>query len=180
MDISLSENVCDHGHSTADCDPETGHCRRSMAWHPSESEPEPGSQAAAEPAAHHHQSPTTETDKYFQTNQNISLVKLCRINFMNILFPYMFRFTYTSTMDLFINLCGFNLFSNNCIFNFWINIYDEIKMWNEILNQLTSESYLTLYLIGYKLRQFWWGGGIECPPSKILENEATESCEGSK
>ena len=24
------------------------------------------------------------------------------------------------------------------------------------------------------------GGGIECPPSKNLENEATESCEGSK
>ena len=33
---------------------------------------------------------------------------------------------------------------------------------------------------GIQIKAVLMGGGIECPPSKILENEATESCEGSK
>ena len=41
----------------------------------------------------------------------------------------------------------------------------------ESLNPLTD---------GIQIKAVLMGGGIECPPSKILENEATESCEGSK
>ena len=33
---------------------------------------------------------------------------------------------------------------------------------------------------GIQIKAVLMGGGIECPPSKNLENEATESCEGSK
>ena len=33
---------------------------------------------------------------------------------------------------------------------------------------------------GIQIMAVLMGGGIECPPSKNLENEATESCEGSK
>ena len=33
---------------------------------------------------------------------------------------------------------------------------------------------------GIQIHAVLMGGGIECPPSKILKNEATESCEGSK
>ena len=33
---------------------------------------------------------------------------------------------------------------------------------------------------GLQIKAVLMGGGIECPPSKNLENEATESCEGSK
>ena len=31
-----------------------------------------------------------------------------------------------------------------------------------------------------KWKDLWGGGGIECPPSEIKQNEATETYEGSK
>ena len=46
-----------------------------------------------------------------------------------------------------------------------------IGKYSDKLNPLTD---------GIQIKALLMGGGIECPPSKNLENEATESCEGSK
>ena len=49
------------------------------------------------------------------------------------------------------------------------------------LTQRISEKSLVIPLTdGIQIKALLMGGGIECPPSKNLENEATESCEGSK
>ena len=50
-------------------------------------------------------------------------------------------------------------------------VLDQSRRLENLINPLSD---------GIQIKAVLMGGGIECPPSKNLENEATESCEGSK
>ena len=57
------------------------------------------------------------------------------------------------------------------------NIY---YMVTERVKNYHNKMYINPLTDGLQIKAVLMGGGIECPPSKILENESTESCEGSK
>ena len=54
----------------------------------------------------------------------------------------------------------------------------QISFWE--VSQTVTNVHINPLTDGIQIKASLMGGGIECPPSKILENEATESCEGSK
>ena len=79
-------------------------------------------------------------------------------------------FSYVSTQGMIKNTPGPLAPPEIKNFLFWVSLH----IWIEIQSlkrymKPVSFTHLTLYLMGYKLRQFWWGGALNAPPLKTLK-----------